>query len=215
MIDLKAINLRLCNKKFLSGHADQSFFSHLTAAIQGLARPGEKLDVPDFNEQDAWRRAYALYEALQRRQPDKAAVEAEKNGQTAAAYSRLLGEFAADRQALRDYRDRNRMQWSALAEYVGISDADLAEGERDERFDVEVGWREKAKRVGHAIARLQGMSPAERADVPRIVEERRRREFLRDLASRIERLEQAQELIAAELNRLGKTIAAMQPREAA
>ena len=43
------------------------------------------------------------------------------------------------------------MQWQTLAEYVGISDADLTEGERDERFGVEVGWQEKATRIGHAL----------------------------------------------------------------
>jgi hypothetical protein len=191
MINLKAINLRLGNKRFLSGPAEESFFSHLTMAIQGQARPGEKLVVPDFNEQDAWARAYALYEALQRRLPDKQAVEAAESGRTAAAHSRLLNEFAADRQALLDFRDRNRPQWSTLAEYVGISDADLAEGERDERFDVEVGWQDKAQRIGHALSRLQGMSPSERADVPRIVEERRRLAILKAHDRDIDNLREA------------------------
>jgi hypothetical protein len=96
-----------------------------------------------------------------------------------AAHSRLLNEFAVDRQALLDFRERNRPQWSSLAEYVGVSDADLAEGERDELFGVEVGWQDKAQRIGPALSRLQGMSPSERADVPRIVEERRRLAILK------------------------------------
>ena len=155
--------------------------------------------MPEYNAADAWARAYALYEALQRRPPDKQATEAAEIGRTASAHSRLLNEFAADRQALRDFRDRNRMQWQTLAEYVGISDADLAEGERDERFGVEVGWQEKATRIGHALSRLQGMSPSERADVPRIVEERRRLAILKAHDRDIDNLREA---IAAIFQRL-------------
>jgi hypothetical protein len=214
MIDLKAINLRLANKKFLGGPAEESFFSHLVMSIHGLARPGEKLDVPEFNGQDAWARAYALYEALQRRQPTPEAQQAAADGRTMAQISRLQGELAADRAALKAFRDANRMMWSDLAEYVGIGDADLEPSDVDPQLG-EANWREKHVKVGGALARLQGLSAQERRDVPRIVEERRRREFLRDLDRRIERLEQAQDLIAEELNRLGKAIGAMQPREAA
>jgi hypothetical protein len=179
MIDLAAIDRRLANRQFLSGPSDESFFGHLTCQIQGLARPGENRTIPQFNEADAWKKAWALYTALQRRPPDKQAVEAAEGGRTMAAHSRLLNEFAVDRQALLDFRERNRPQWSSLAEYVGVSDADLAEGERDELFGVEVGWQDKAQRIGPALSRLQGMSPSERADVPRIVEERRRLAILK------------------------------------
>lgn len=193
MIDLKAINLRLAGKRFLQGPADESFWSHLTAEIERFRRPGEALTIPTYNEADAWDRGYALLEALRRRPPDK------QLRWPASAHSRLLNEFAADRQALRDFRDRNRMQWPTLAEYVGISDADLAEGERDERFGVEVGWQEKATRIGHALSRLQGMSPSERADVPRIVEERRRLAILKAHDRDIDNLREA---IAAIFQRL-------------
>jgi hypothetical protein len=75
---------------------------------------------------------------------------------------------------LLDFRARNRLQWGDLSEYVGVSDDDLVEGVRDAHVGDEVGWHEKARRVGGALSRLQGMSVAERSEVPRIVAERRR-----------------------------------------
>jgi hypothetical protein len=191
MIDLKAINLRLGNKRFLSGAAEESFWMHLTAQIEGLRRPGEKLVLPEYNEADAWARAYALYEALQRRAPDPVAVQAEADGRTAAAHSRHLNEFAADRQALLAYRDANRQQWPILSEYVGLLDTDLVEGQRDEHFGVEVGWQDKAQRIGYALRRLQGLSPSERAEVPRKAEEKRRLEILRAHDRDIDNLREA------------------------
>jgi hypothetical protein len=203
VIDLVAINRRLANRRFLSGPSDESFFSHLTCQIQGLARPGEKLVIPDFAEADAWAKAWQLYQALLSRKPEPVAVQAEAEGRTAAAVSRRMGEFAADRQGLIHFRDRNRAQWADLCEYVGLRKDDLVEGERDQRFGVEVDWADKAERLAHALRRLEGMSPAEKADAHRVVEERRRvailkahdqdidnlRDMVRQLAQRLEAIE--------------------------
>jgi hypothetical protein len=99
-----------------------------------------------------------------------------------------MGEFAADRAALLAYRDANRAQWSVLAEYVGVKDSDLVAGEKDERFDEEVGWQGKAKRIGGALQRLQGMTPTEKSDARRVVEERRRTDALRALSHDIDNI---------------------------
>ena len=190
MIDLKAINLRLGNKRFLRGAADESFFSHLTTAIQSQARPGENLNVPEYNEQDAWARAYALYEALQRRLPDKQATEAaEAISRDAVAHSRAVNDFANDMAALQEFRDRNRVQWSLLAEYVGLTDEDLIPAPVDPRFGDPVGWSDRAPRVRGALSRLQGMTDVEKREFPAIVEQRRLRAHLHQTESRLEDLE--------------------------
>jgi hypothetical protein len=191
MIDLGAIDRRLANRQFLSGPSDESFFGHLVCQIQGLARPGENLTIPQFNEADAWKKAWALYTALQRRPPDKQAVEAAESGRTAAAHSRRLNEFAADRQALLAYREANRAQWADLSEYVGLRKDDLVEGERDEHFGVEINWQKKADRIGFALRRLQGMTTSEKADAHRVVEERRRMDVLRAHDADIDNLREA------------------------
>lgn len=81
------------------------------------------------------------------------------------------------------------MLWPALAEYAGISDADLVEGERDERFGVEVGWQEKARRLGNAWAELQGLTPQRRSEIPALIEERRLKRHLRETERRLASLE--------------------------
>jgi hypothetical protein len=215
VIDLVAINRRLENRRFLSGPSDESFFSHLIAQIRGLERPGEKIVIPDFNEADAWAKAWELYEALQRRAPTPEAVLAEVSGRTMAAVNRRLQQCADDTAALKAFRDSHQAQWSVLCEYVGFDEQDLNPPPVDPHYGVPEGWDKRASRVAGALARLAGMSESERRDAPRMVEERRRREFLRDLDRRIERLEQAQDLIAEEMKRLGKALGAMQPREAA
>jgi hypothetical protein len=169
------VNLRLDSAQWISTDADRVYFAKLVAEISGWERPGEKLNIAPIEEPFAWRRNYALLGALKRRGPDRQATEAaEEISRAEVAHSRLLNEFAADRQALLDFRARNRLQWGDLSEYVGVSDDDLVEGVRDAHFGDEVGWQESARRVGGALSRLQGMSVAERSEVPRIVAQRRR-----------------------------------------
>lgn len=179
MIDLVAINRRLANRQFLSGPSDESFFSHLTCQIQGLTRPGEKLALPDFNEADAWKKAWSLYTALQIRAPDKQAVEAAESGMTVASAHRLMGRCADDIAALQVFRDGNRALWSVLCEFVGFDERDLTPPPADERYGVAEGWQERAQRIAGALARLQGLSDQERRDAPRKVEERRRLAILK------------------------------------
>jgi hypothetical protein len=174
------VNIRLDSAQWVSTDADRVYFAKLIAEIATWERPGEKLSVVPIEEPFAWRRNYSLLEALKRRGHEKTAAEAAAAlSTTAAAQSRLLNQFASDRQALLAYRDANRQQWATLAEYVGLLDNDLVEGERDARFGVEAGWQDKAQRIGYARSRLQGMSPSERADAHRIVEERRRLAILK------------------------------------
>jgi hypothetical protein len=197
------VNLRLDKAQWIETDADRVYFAKLVAEISGWERPGEKLNIADIAEPFAWRKNYALLEALKRRGLDKAVVQAAEDGRTMAAVSRRMGEFAADRQGLAHFRDRNRAQWADLSEYVGLRKDDLVEGERDAHFGVEVDRQDKAERLAHALRRLEGMSPAEKADAHRVVEERRRvailkahdqdidnlRDMVRQLAQRLESIE--------------------------
>jgi hypothetical protein len=206
------VNLRLDKAQWIETDADRVYFAKLVAEISGWERPGEKLNIADIAEPFAWRKNYALLEALKRRGLDKAVVQAAEDGRTMAAVSRRMGEFAADRQGLIHFRDRNRPQWADLSEYVGISDADLVEGPRDERFDVEVGWQDKAERLAHALRRLEGMSPAEKADAHRVVEERRRLAILKGHDKDIANLFDVVRQLAQANEALQQKVAALESR---
>jgi hypothetical protein len=169
------LNLRLDGAQFISTDADRVYFAKLVAEVSSWERPGEKLSIAPIEEPFAWRRNYQLLQALEKRGHDRPAVEtAHAIAMSAHARVRLQNEFAADRAALLEFKHANRQQWSTLAAYVGLDDADLVPGERDERFNEELGWREKHERIGGCLQRLQGMTPTEKADARRVVEERRR-----------------------------------------
>lgn len=183
------VNIRLDSAQWIATEADRAYFANLLAEIAKHARQGEKLDVVPIEQPFAWRRNYALLQALRKRGPDKAATAAaEEISRAAVAHSRLLNEFSADLSALKAFRDANRLQWTLLAEYVGLEDGDLADFERDERGQP-INWRQRAHRIGGALARLQGMSAEERREVPARVEARRLRRHLKETAERLLTLE--------------------------
>jgi hypothetical protein len=192
MIDLVSVNRLLTERKFLSGPSDESFFSHLTCQIQGLARPGEKLVLPEFNEASAWKKAWSLYTALQIRLPDAASKEAEAISRAAIADNRLWGEFVADVEGLRQFRENNRFQWGMLAERAGLQDGDLLDpmAGADEHFGRPPNWGEKARRIGGALRELQGLTPERRREIPAKVEERRLRAHLSKTEARLSAMEQ-------------------------
>jgi hypothetical protein len=203
------VNRRLDSAQWISTEADRNYFHALVVEIATLTRQGEQLEVAPIEAPFGWRRNFALLQALRKRRPDKAATAAaEEIGRAAVAHSRLMNEFAADLQGLKEYRDRNRMLWSELAEYVGLQEGDLGDIERDETGEP-INWQERARRVGYALSRLQGMSQTERAEVPRKVEEKRLRDFLRATDRRIAALEQRVDGIVERLDRLEKIVGSL------
>ena len=204
------VNLRLDSAQWISTDADRVYFAKLVGDISSCERPGEKLNVAPIEEPYAWRRNYALLEALKlrdRQTRTKAGADLQLASQ-AAEMNRKWTDYNRDITWLREFEQRNRGEWKTLIEWVGLSEDDLSDpvpraGSEHAEWGRFPNWPERAGRVAAATNRFRGLSPEQRAEVPRIVEERRRQAILkghdtdianlfdvvRQLAQRLEALE--------------------------
>jgi hypothetical protein len=204
------VNERMSRQERISHPADVTFFNNLIAGIAGLTRPGEQHPVPDVNEIGAWRKAYSLYEALKLRESQtrtKAATDL-RFASFAAEMNRAWTDYNSNVTWLREFEGRNRGEWKLLTEWVGITEDDLSDpvpraGSEHAQYGRFPDWQERAGRVAEAVHKFRGLKPEERAEVPRIVEERRRLAILKahdtDIASLFDVVRQlAQRLEALE-----------------
>ena len=180
------VNLRLDSAQWISTDADRVYFAKLVGDISSCERPGEKLNVAPIEEPYAWGRNYALLEALKlrdRQTRTKAGADLQRASQ-AAEMNRKRTDYNRDITWLREFEGRNRGEWKALIEWVGLSEDDLSDpvpraGSEHAEWGRFPNWPERAGRVAAAVNKFRGLSPEQRAEVPRIVEERRRLAILK------------------------------------
>jgi hypothetical protein len=192
--DAQFLNRRLGNQQFLTHAADLRYYDNLVAQVNGLARPGENLSIPDVAEAGAWTRLYSLYLALKRR----AAAEPNRDTVFVAPHS------ASDRLEWDQYVSsltelqaiaRRENSWPILSEYLNLGPGDLGDpvapgGQDFGRGDGRPpGWRQRAARVTWAVTRLKGLSPQERERVGELVAERRREARLHAIEQRLAAIE--------------------------
>ena len=175
------VNLRLNSAQWISTDADRVYFAKLVGDISSCERPGEKLNIAPVEEPYAWRRNYALLEALKLRDRQtraKAGADLQLASQ-AAEMNRKWTDYNRDITWLREFEQRNRGEWKTLIEWVGLTADDLSDpvphaGSEHAQYGRHPDWQARAGRVSEATHRLRGLTPEQRAEVPRIVEERRR-----------------------------------------
>jgi hypothetical protein len=180
------VNLRLDNAQWISTDADRTYFNRLVAQIEGMRRTDEQLSIPDVDEPFAWRRAFSLRSALQvrdRQMETKAAADLQLASQ-AAEMNRLWIAYNENITWLREFEGRNRGEWKTLIEWVGLSEDGLSDpvpraGSEHAQYGRHPDWQARAGRVSTAVNKFRGLSPEQRAEVPRIVEERRRLAILK------------------------------------
>jgi hypothetical protein len=174
--DPEFLDRRLGNQQFLTHQADLTYFNDLQARVQGLARPGESLVIPEPTEAHAWRRLYALYIALRKR-PQHLMGD---NATTFHGASDLAWEtYIRDLTEIRTLAQADVTGWGLMSDYVGLHKGDLDdpvpppdhEAHRWGRFP---DWQSCATRISMALGQLRNMSPRERAAVPEVVRARRR-----------------------------------------
>jgi hypothetical protein len=180
------VNLRLDSAQWISTDADRVYFAKLVGEISSCERPGEKLNVAPIEEPYAWRRNYALLEALKlrdRQTRTKAAADLQLASQ-AAEMNRKWTDYNRDFTWLREFEGRNRSEFRLLCEWVGLEEPDLCDpvprdGEEGAEWGRRPNWPERAGRGAAAVNKFRGLSPEQRAEIPRIVEERRRQAILK------------------------------------
>jgi hypothetical protein len=204
------VNIRLDSAQWISTDADRVYFAKLVGDISSCERPGEKLNVAPIEEPYAWRRNYALLEALKlrdRQTRTKAGADLQL-ASLAAEMNRSWTDYNTNITWLREFEGRNRGEWKLLTEWVGLTEDDLGDpvpraGSEHAQYGRHPDWWERAGRVSEATHKLRGLTPEQRAEVPRIVEGRRRLAVLkghdtdianlfdvvRQLAQRLEALE--------------------------
>jgi hypothetical protein len=180
------VNLRLDSAQWISTDADRVYFAKLVGDISSCERPGEKLNVAPIEEPYAWRRNYALLQALKlrdRQTQTKAGADLQL-ASLAAEMNRSWTDYNTNITWLREFEGRNRGEWKLLTEWVGLTEDDLSDpvpraGSEHAQYGRHPDWRERAGRVSEATHKLRGLTPEQRAEVPRIVEERRRLAILK------------------------------------
>jgi hypothetical protein len=123
------VNIRLDSAQWISTDADRVYFAKLVAEIAGWERPGEKLNIAPVEEPYAWRRNYALLEALKlrgRQTQTKAGADLQL-ASLAAEMNRSWTDYNTNITWLREFEGRNRGEWKLLTEWVGLTEDDLSD----------------------------------------------------------------------------------------
>jgi hypothetical protein len=187
--DPEALNRRLDTAEWLSHAADLRYFEALVGQVRRLERPGDALSIPDVAEPHAWRRTYQIYVALKRRDASTV-VTPEFPAQNDEGWNR----YVQGRAALVQLAASNQVDDLTLR-YVGLKPHDLDDPVPKEGPGVEWGrypdWGARASRIDLALGKLEGLTPAERAAIPRIMESRRLEAENKELSRRLAALEEA------------------------
>jgi hypothetical protein len=188
MPDFESLNRRLSQQVFIQGPADRTYFNDLICDIRGLERTTDKLTLPEMNEAGAWSKAFALREALLRRDTDEPHLnpQAVAEFSKAAAQRTLWNLFCTARHTLEEASKREN-SWRTISEYLELREGDL-EPRDGEQFP---GWREVHGRVSYALHTLERMTPADREQIPSVLRQRRADANAISMAQRIAELEKA------------------------
>jgi hypothetical protein len=175
------------NSPFIAGHAAVAHFEELVREVRGLARPSERLAIPDHNGAGAWSRLYALFIALNTRRIEEPHVNPEVISQAskAALHRTLWNNYCDARQKLYETSKREG-SWRLMAEYTELQPNDL-----DPPSEGASNWRQVASRVSHALKTIEALSSAERESIPDVLRRRRADANAISMAQRIAELEKA------------------------
>jgi hypothetical protein len=188
------INRRLENVQFLSSAVDRDYFDRLKVDVESLLRPGDNFYIPRPNEPFAWRRLYALYASLKRRDisPGSAPV-----ANAPAAYmvsTEAWDNYVSNICIANSLRQSGRLD-PQTCEYIGLLSADLEDPVPRDGPGVEFGrypdWRARAFRIGTALGKFECLTASERASISSLLAQRRSEQKNAGLAERIAQLEAA------------------------
>jgi hypothetical protein len=175
------------NSQFVAGHAAVAHFEELVREVRGLARPSERLAIPDRNGAGSWNRLYALFLALKTRRIEEPHVNHEVIAQAskAALHRTLWNNYCEARQKLYE-TSKLESSWRLMAEYTELQPNDL-----DTPSEGASNWRQVASRVSHALKTIEALSAAERESIPAVLRQRRADASAILTAQRIAELEKA------------------------
>jgi hypothetical protein len=173
---LTSANHALQGKRFLN-ELDHDLFATLIGEIEQLC-DGDRFQLPQFNEMDAWDRAWDLYEKLSARSVARERAEAEKK----AAEPRHEDPWPPYIQNLGTLRTFVRMQSITQLEQTW---AGLDLGEPVLNGKPVPDWPDRAFRIQRAITNFSELGPERRKFIP--LEMRVRK--LEDEVARLKRAE--------------------------
>jgi hypothetical protein len=180
-------NKTFSNTQWLvNSHVGQTAFLRLEAVVRGMLRPSDKISLPNIAAPFAWRALWSVYERLRERER-RVASDAERQ---ADAQHRINDDLEWNRyiNSRVDFMDEVRRGGISdeVAAYLGLLPGDLSDPTvHSDNFGTtrHPRWQGRAARISIALGRWLGMSAVQRAEVPRLAQQR-------SLAQRIRKLEQ-------------------------